>query len=307
MKLIPPIYLYENDNNNHYILREDLIPFSFGGNKVRKNINFFKEILFRGCNHVVTYGSKSSNHARVVANFSVKNSIKCTIITPENDEKATFNSQINHVLGANIIYTPLNKVKETIENTLNDLENNGERPYFIEGGGHGLIGTKAYVDAFKYIKDFSKTKNIRFDYIFLASGTGATQAGLVIGGFLNNYSSKIIGISVARDSQRGAQVIKESIEEYFTEEKIPIKNLEINFFDEYLSGGYSKYNQEISMYINKYFNLYGIPLDTTYTGKAVYGMHEYLKNKNIKNKNILFIHTGGTPLYFDYLKEITNV
>ena len=48
---------------------------------------------------------------------------------------------------------------------------------------------------------------------------------------------------------------------------------------------------------------YGIPLDETYTGKAFTGMTEYIKKENITGKNILFIHTGGTPLFFDVLKE----
>ena len=46
---------------------------------------------------------------------------------------------------------------------------------------------------------------------------------------------------------------------------------------------------------------YGIPLDATYTGKAFMGMTEYIKE--IKERNILFIHTGGTPLFFDALKN----
>ena len=48
----------------------------------------------------------------------------------------------------------------------------------------------------------------------------------------------------------------------------------------------------------------GIPLDSTYTGKAFWGMTQYLIDKNIKGKNILFIHTGGTPLFFDEMENM---
>ena len=41
----------------------------------------------------------------------------------------------------------------------------------------------------------------------------------------------------------------------------------------------------------------------TYTGKAFYGMVRYLEEHQIHNKNILFLHTGGTPLFFDFLEE----
>lgn len=302
MNLKPYIYSYSKNENNFYIQRDDLIPYSFGGNKVRKNIYYFEEIISKNYTHVVTYGSSSSNHARIVANLAIQNNLKCTIITPLTEGDMTYNSTINNILQSKIVYTPLDKVKETIDGTLEELKAIGEEPYFIQGGGHGFLGTKAYVDSFKYINDFSSQHHIKFDYIFLASGTGATQAGLIIGNHLEKYESKIVGISIARNTSRGIEVIKSSMEEYFKTKYID-RNLEINFKDKYLCGGYGKFGNEISNCIDEYMQLYGIPLDPTYTGKAVYGMHEYLKEHEITNRNILFIHTGGLPLYFDYLKE----
>lgn len=48
----------------------------------------------------------------------------------------------------------------------------------------------------------------------------------------------------------------------------------------------------------------GMPLDPTYTGKAFYGMLSYLKKNYITGKKVLFVHTGGTPLFFDYLQGL---
>lgn len=300
----PYIYNYFNGENKFYIMREDLLPFSFGGNKVRKNLNYFEEIRSDNYTHVVTYGSKSSNHARIVANLSSKYGLKCTIITPESNENITYNTDINSTINAKTIYTPLSQVKETIQKTLDTLKYKGEKPYFIQGGGHGFLGTKAYVDTFKYISDYSNVNNFNFDYIFLASGTGATQAGLIIGNDVENYSSIIVGISVARKSSRGSSVIERCIEEYYDESGSQTKSeIDIIFRDDYLAGGYGKFDEQIERYIVKYMSSYGVPLDPTYTGKAVTGMHNYLEENDIKDKNILFIHTGGTPLYFSYLKE----
>ena len=50
----------------------------------------------------------------------------------------------------------------------------------------------------------------------------------------------------------------------------------------------------------------GIPLDTTYTGKAFWGMEKYILENKIEGKNILFIHTGGTPLFFNDLEVLVN-
>lgn len=35
-------------------------------------------------------------------------------------------------------------------------------------------------------------------------------------------------------------------------------------------------------------------------------MKNYLSKNNIENKNILFIHTGGTPLFFDFINYISE-
>ena len=46
---------------------------------------------------------------------------------------------------------------------------------------------------------------------------------------------------------------------------------------------------------------YGIPLDTTYTAKAFHGMQTVLRDNGVSGSGILFLHTGGTPLFFDSL------
>ena len=57
-------------NNNFYVKRDDLIPISFGGNKARKAILFFEDIKRTNSDCIVTYGSSSSNHCRIVSNIA---------------------------------------------------------------------------------------------------------------------------------------------------------------------------------------------------------------------------------------------
>lgn len=57
------------NDNAIFIKRDDLIPFSFGGNKARKAKLFFEDLERRKSDCVVTYGSSSSNHCRIVANL----------------------------------------------------------------------------------------------------------------------------------------------------------------------------------------------------------------------------------------------
>lgn len=294
-----------SENNNIYIMREDLIPFSFGGNKARKAQYFFNDIMKNGYNCVITYGSASSNHCRIIANFCSKYDLKCTVISTEK-ETYSYNRILCEIFGAEVVTCNIEKVKATIEEQIKQKKEQGYKPYFIQGGGHGNLGTQSYVDAYEEINNYEQEKNIKFDYIFHASGTGTTQAGLIIGNRLHNTNTKIIGISIARKLPYGKDVIIESIKEYSYEHNLEFKDFieDVIFIDTYIVKGYGTYNKEILDTIKELLNKEGIPLDTTYTGKAFWGMREYIKKEKIDNKNILFIHTGGTPIFFDIVKEL---
>lgn len=303
-----PIQRIEKNKNDIYIKRDDLFPYSFGGNKARKGLLFFDEIKKNNNDCVVTYGSSSSNHVRIVSNKCCEMNIPCYIISPLENSKNTFNLKMYKLFGAKIIKTPIEKVSETIDKTISKLGNYGYNPYFIQGGGHGNIGTQAYLDCYNEILKYEDDNEINFDYIFHASGTGTTQAGLVCGSIKNKDDKKIIGISIARKNPRGRNVVVNSVLDYLNEQNIEFdKNLienKVNFTDKYILSGYGNYDKSIIETIKYSIRNYGIPMDTTYVGKAFCGMNKYIEDNKIRNKKILFIHTGGTPLFFDDLEVI---
>lgn len=302
---ITPIHELHNGNDNRiFIKREDLLPFSFGGNKARKAKCFFEDIKEKKCDVIVTYGSSSSNHCRVVANVAKANKMRCVIVSPEENFVETVNSRLVRMLGAEIIKTSIDSVAQTIDTVMAELRKK-YNPYFIQGGGHGNLGTQAYVEAYQEICKFEEENNIQFDYIFHASGTGTTQAGLVAGKIIaKRDNQKIIGISIARKNPRGKQVILESLNEFFSDGKDYLAD--VDFIDDYICGGYGKYDDDISQTVKRVFETEGITLNTTYTGKAFLGMEKYIERGNITGKNILFINTGGSPLFFDDLEELSK-
>lgn len=299
-----PIYKINVDLNENeiFVKRDDLLPFSFGGNKARKAELFFKEIEKGGYDTVVTYGSGSSNHCRIVANMAVAKGLRCVIISPEEGYEETANSKMVRMFGAEIVKTPVSEVSSTIDRIMEKLREDS-KPYFIQGGGHGNTGTQAYVDAYKEICCYEKEYGVQFDYIFHASGTGTTQAGLVCGKILNGDSfRRIVGISIARKNPRGGEVVIESVNSYLDDGGD--YSAEVEFRDEYVCGGYGLYDDDILKTIREVLVCDGMPLNTTYTGKAFCGMKKYIQQNDIKGKKILFINTGGTPLFFDDLEEI---
>lgn len=289
-------------DNQLYIKRDDLYPAVLGGNKARKGELFFCDLRKKNADYVVTYGTSTSNHCRAIACLAAQEGIGCRIISPEESQCASYNQDVVILAGAEIVTCPILKVSETIERNLQELKAAGHNPYFIPGGGHGNIGTQAYVEAYQEILDYETHHNMHFDYIFFASGTGTTHAGLVCGKLANGVSDQeIIGISIARPNPRGKQVVLDSITQYCGKSVNPE---EVNFLDDYILGGYGKGEMQILPVIRRELLNNGVPLDVTYTGKAFYGMEQYLIKHRIRNKRILFIHTGGTPLFFGDMERL---
>ena len=222
----PTIYLGKEFNNNLYMKREDMIPYSFGGNKARKGFLFFEEIDKGDYDCVVTYGSSHSNHCRIIANLAAERRIPCIIIGPKEVSDETFNTKLMKLFGAQILTVPVNLVHDTITNKMDELRNNGKNP-------------------------------------------------------------------------RGRNVVLDSIREYMPDVDERELQERTIFLDQYIGNGYGKENVEIENTIKECMLRYGIPMDSTYTAKAFLGMKKYLQKEVICEKNVLFIHTGGTPLFFD--------
>jgi len=298
-----PIQYYDRFNNNYiYIKRDDLTEPTLGGNKVRKLELFLEEAREIEADYIITYGSAQSNHCRLTVSMARKLGFNVLLILAKAD-KVNFNGNylIYDLYDTEIVWTDPNEVPETIEQTLKKLEEKGHKPYFIQGGGHGDLGTHAYKLAFDEIIQQEKDFQVNFDTIFHASGTGTTQAGLIVGNLLNKADKNIIGISVARHKERGTEVIQDSIRTYLknysTEHKF---NADVNFIDQYVGKGYADIYPEILTTIKKVAKRSSILFDPVYTGKAFYGMLDMIRKNNITGQDILFIHTGGTPLLFNY-------
>lgn len=305
-----------------YIKRDDLLGFSFGGNKCRIAEVLFQDMKEKGCDFFVSYGSRKSNLNRVVGTLCKAEKIPCLVITAleDGEREDTFNSRILEQMEIQSVFCDKSHVKETVERTLADLRKKGYHPYYIYGDstgkGNEAAVRRAYMAAYEEIRQWEREHGIDFRQIFHASGTGMTQGGLIAGQKAafekmchaegeesvelgkataaenSRQPEQIIGISVARNAERGAAEVARfagtSVEQ-------------VHFLDEYLCGGYGTYDEEIERTIECVMERYGIPLDPTYTGKAYNGMMKWLETHGNDGDSVLFIHTGGTPLYFDFI------
>ena len=183
-------------------------------------------------------------------------------------------------------------VSKEMDKAISKFKFNGYNPLYIWGGGHCLEGSLAYHDAVLELK--TQLENIKPNYIFLASGTGATQAGLVSGSKLYFEDCKVIGISISRDKKKGEIEVFNSVKELELHLGTDIcEPKDVVFDDCYNGGGYNISFKGLDFLVKEMAKS-GVILDETYTAKAFYGMIDYVKKNKIKpNSNIVFWHTGG--------------
>lgn len=290
--------IIEKISNNIYIKRDDLISRVFGGNKYRISLEYIKDMKEKGKNVLIGYGSPTSNLNRTLSFLCHYNNIPCYIIMPKEElNYVPFNEKLVELSATEIIYCNKENISETVERIINSLEKQGLKPYYINGNKYGKGNEKTPLNA--YVKAYNEIKPFDFDYIFLPTGTGMTQSGLICGQILSGGKEKIIGISISRDSNKEINIINDNINCFFNDRKDYLAK--INVIDDYVLGGYGKYNSDVEKTIDLIYLNNGIPLDPIYTGKAFYGMINFIKKNNLQDKKCLFIHTGGMPIFFDYI------
>lgn len=285
------------------VKRDDLLPFSFGGNKVRIALEFLNDMRAKGKNCLIGYGNPRSNLSRALANLCASQGVPCKLIAPSEEHGGfieTANSRLVASLNTEVFRCEKYEVAPAVDAVMEQCRNEGLDPYYIYGDRFGKGNEATPVHA--YVKAFREIPQNTYDYIFLPTGTGMTQSGLIAGAIECGGKENIIGLSVARGKEKAEAVIASSLNAYFTEQGKAFAEADrICVCDDWLCGEYGLYDAEIEQTIDNAFCRYGLPLDPTYTGKAFRGMLEFIRRNNLQNKKLLFLHTGGTPLFFDYL------
>ncbi|MHB1146092.1 MAG: D-cysteine desulfhydrase family protein [Lutibacter sp.] len=311
-----PLHLLKNLSEKYtpykiFIKRDDQTGLASGGNKTRKLEYLIQEALDNGCDTIITAGAQQSNHCRQTAAACAVAKLKCHLllggIEPQNYNG---NLLLSYLLGAQIHFTGENRKGENIDGLKQKLELAGDKPFVIPYGGSNITGALGFVNAVKELKAQLTAQNLKIDYLFFASSSGGTQAGLTLGNDLHNLNMKLIPIGIDKSETQGLSlekmvlhIINEgklllNIKKEYTPEDVKINN-------DYNEAGYGVITKNEKDTLKELAKSEGILLDPVYTGRAFYAMLDYLKeNKIPSNANVLFWHTGGFPANFYYADEL---
>ena len=294
-----------------FIKRDDQTGLASGGNKTRKLEYLIQEAIDNGCDTIITAGAQQSNHCRQTAAACAIAKLKCHLLlggtAPKNYNG---NLLLSHLLDAQIHFTGQNRKGENIDALMQKLKLEGKKPFVIPYGGSNITGALGFVNAVKELKEQLIAQNLKIDYLFFASSSGGTQAGLTLGNDLYNLNMNLIPIGIDKNETQGLS-LEEVVLHLVNEGKLLLNmNKEYTFDEvkinnEYNSEGYGVITKNETEAIKELAKNEGILLDPVYTGRAFYAMMDYIKeNKIPPNSNVLFWHTGGLPANFYYADQL---
>lgn len=306
-----------------YIKRDDKDHDIYGGNKLRKFEFIFGEALEKGKKGVMTFGGVGTNHglACAIVAKNMNPPLKCDLFLAP--QPLTW-----HVQRSLLLYdyfgAELHTAKSYFALALKGLFFKIFHPkhlLMLPGGslllGKGSpLGTVGFINAF-----FELNKQIengiidKPDVIFVAGGSTGTAAGLIAGAKLLeiDIEFRVIAVSDEMFVNTGS-IIKNCNKtlEYLQQldDSIPRANVDENDFEViygYLGSEYGVKTKRGQSAVDLVMDLdgkrLGFKLETTYTGKAMAGLLDYLKTPENKSKKVLFWNTYNSNPLDKYLKE----
>ncbi len=299
-----------------WVKREDCTGLAFGGNKERKAEFALGDSLSKNADVIITVGPVQSNHARATAAAARKLGLKVILVlSGEKPSSYDGNLLVNSLLGAEIRFlkgkpSKLDRMQFT-EGIAADLRKKGHIPYVIPAGASYPLGAVAYVNAMLELLSQTRNGGFKIDHVIHAAGSGGTQAGLVLGNKALESKVNVLGICV--EPHIRDKLVNETVEiargaAKLLHLKVTVEPDDVVLDENYAGKAYEEPTPEAINAIRLVAQTEGLLLDPIYTGRAMAGLVDLIKEDRFeKNDNVVFVHTGGTPALFPYRKDFQQL
>ncbi len=290
-----------------FMKRDDLTGLAFGGNKIRKLEFLIGDAIQAGADCIITAGAAQSNHCRQSAAAAAVSGLECHLaLGGHKPDKYTGNLLLDALCGATIHWCGNERKGEKIPEICQKLKNAGKKPYVIPYGGSNIVGALGFVAAIYELEMQLQAHKISLDHIVFASSSGGTHSGMLVGKMLLRQKYRLTGVNIDKDEVFGMQLseyilkLANDTAQYLeADHTFDIKEIDLN--DDYLGGGYGIIGKREREAISLTATHEGILLDPVYTGRAMGGMLDMIREgRYAKGESILFWHTGGSPALFAY-------
>ena len=296
--------------------RDDCTGLAFGGNKTRQLEFVFAEAKQEGADTIVIGAGSQSNWCRQATAAACKFGMKpvLTLVHGIKGARLQGNLLIDHLLGADVTIVPgedLQQLPPLLQEKVEKLKQEGRKPYLMNPFGLPTLSLSAisYVNAVLELDAQLGSNAKEADYIYL-SGVNITPAGLALGVRALGLKTKVMGITSLRwDEDRPTDIARIASA---TAERL---GLEFRFGpediyneDQYVGDRYGVMTPGCREALKLVASTEGIILDPVYSGKAMAGLIDHIRQGRIrKDELVVFLHTGGTPALFAYAEDLELV
>ena len=267
---------------NLWIKREDLIHPQLSGNKwhkLRFNLQHAKE---SGLNGVISFGGAFSNHLHALAWAGQQQGLKTVGVV-----RGELTEPLNPTLadckrwGMSLIPVSREEYRRRADQVIiNRLRASFPDHLLLPEGGANDFAIQGCQQWALEIQQ--QLPNI--DYLCVASGTGATLAGLIAG---LPPKVKVLGFPVLKGDSELASRLENWLAPYSNHARWRI-------IENYHFGGYAKVTQELVQFIDAWQAKTRIPIEPIYTGKLLYGVMKLLEADYFPaDSNVVVVHSGG--------------
>ena len=296
-----------------WIKRDDLTGLAFGGNKSRYLEFTLAEATAQGCDAAVLSAVVQSNHCRQFAAACAQLGLRGVVVLREDDSimgrksPAQGNYLLDQLCGVRIRFARPERIGAVVTEETDRLKAEGSKPFT---GLSGLLSRIAYIQCALEIETQLCAAGVQADDVVVGSG-GTSLAGLVAGFSLLGRSARFLGTPQSKLSQRKG--VSERIAQAAVEAAAHL-GLEcapdpqrIVVTDEYVGPGFGHLDRATLDSIRLLAQSEGIFVDPTYSGKGLACLIDQVRQGRFRDStNIVFVHTGGTPLLFAYGEELVG-
>lgn len=295
-----------------WIKRDDATGLAFGGNKARQLAFRLGRAVAEGADCVLAGAAVQSNFCRQVAAACAKLGLEAYLVLRQVSgppaEPPQGNLLLDHLLGAHVevMEGTGEEQRARILALAEELRRRGRRPY-VTGWTDVAFGALGYVAAVLELREQCLHLGLEPTALVTSSG-GATQAGLLVGARALGWPLPIWGVyhgGHGPDARpRVAQVASEAAQLL----RLPFRfgAQDVLAFNQYFAPGYPDPSEAGLEALCLMARTEGILLDPVYTGKALAGLLDQVRQGRWgKGDTVIFLHTGGTPALFAYAGEVS--
>lgn len=299
-----------------YVKRDDCTGFAMGGNKARHNEYLIADALSLGADLFVWGAGVQSNNCRQTAAACAKAGLECHLVLGRGGpatgpDPVQGNLLLDHLFGAHVEIVE-EKVGADLDRRIAKVaaahRANGRNVYLWDRPRVTPRAAISYGTCLAEILEQTSPLQFTPDAIYVSSA-GSTGAGLVFGQKALGLKTRIVSVAPIQwpwdteaDMAEMARVAAE-----LCGLKLSIGREDVVVEYGHIGPAYGQLSEGCVEAITLLARYEGLLLDPLYTGKAMSALIADIRaGKWKRGDNVVFIHTGGTPVLFAYNEELVS-